>query len=266
MSENPALGLIENLIESIGKYKEELEQKRKEVEELASLIQQMVYGYDLNSGKIPPEFEKRFEFRTLLDKLHRAVECALHLIIKIEIAKKELAKRLSEQEEYKTPPQQIIVQTNPERAEESRRSKGFWESLFDYIKSRRQQEMEKEKELPDITENIKVRDMLEYGRQLLPSINELKTFYGKCFDKFRFFRSPEAYFDYHRQIEDFVSKLIGIIGSFTGAYIEMQKDESRRHSIEIAKSISVIAQAEAMTSAGQRVIVVPEDFRRRRLP
>jgi len=265
MSEGSALEKVSELIESIDKDKKALEEKIDEIDQIISKLQDMVYVPYKPNGEPPREFQQEAEFLKLMDALGDAAGLALDLVMSEEEKNLKSSELQTQPTEKGNAPQQIIVQAAPQQQSEEGKSKGLFASLFDYKKFKLKMQREAA-EKPRITESKEVRDVLEFGRQINPTINEIKNYFSQSLAHLRVYQDPELYFQLHEDLKTHISKLIGVIRSFVRAYTERRKRELDRTKVEVGKSMSGIAQAEAMTSAGQRVIVVPEDFRRRRLP
>jgi len=255
-NELEALSTVKNLLESIDKDKQKLDEELKKIEENVAVIEGLVYPkFD---GGVPREFVEEEKLLHSLDGLSNAVGYALQLVLEMERKIEPLQMATSEQEQKQSNSQQpIIVQagSSPPKPEK----KGFWSSLlggyFDYKTLRLQMEMQAKTEpSPTITQSQEVKDVLQFGRQIIPTLNEIKTWLkaGKC--RLYFFQDKAVYYYYHVELQAHLSKVIGIIRSFAKSCMEYRKKELDRLKIELGKAIASIAQAEAF-AAGQRQVL-----------
>jgi len=262
-NELEALSTVKSLLASIDADKQKLDDELVKIEVNVEKIEGLVYTkFD---GCIPREFVEEEELLRDLDGLSNAVGYALQLVLEMERQIEPL--RMETSEEEKSGNQQpIIVQAgNPNPAKPEK--KGFWSSLlggyFDYKTLKLQMEMQAKTEpSPTITQSQEVKDVLQFGRQIIPTLNEVKTWLkaGKC--RLYFFQDKAVYYYYHVELQAHLSKVIGIIRSFAKSCMEYRKKELDRLKIELGKAIASIAQAEAYAAGGRQVLEITQPVSR----
>ena len=254
-----ALSTVQKLLESIDADKRKLDEELAKIESKVADVERLVYG-EIRNGGVPAEFEKSDELLVLIDDLSNAVGYALQLVLEMERNIEPLRLEASEEEKKPAAPQQpVIVQATsnpPER-------KGFWSSLlggyYDYKKLQLQIELQqKTEQQPTITQSQEVKDVLQFGRQIIPTLNEIKTWFKGCKCRLYFFQDKSLYYYYHVELQAYLSKVIGIIRSFAKSCMEYRKKELDRLKIELGKAIAQIAQAEAFAAGQKQVIEIPQ--------
>jgi len=264
-NELEALSTVKSLLASIDADKQKLDDELGKIEANVEKIEGLVY--EKFDGGIPREFVEEEELLRDLDGLSNAIGYALQLVLEMERKIEPLQMATSEQEEQKqsNPQQPIIVQAGSNSAKPEK--KGFWSSLlggyFDYKTLKLQMEMQAKTEpSPTITQSQEVKDVLQFGRQIIPTLNEVKTWLkaGKC--RLYFFQDKAVYYYYHVELQAHLSKVIGIIRSFAKSCMEYRKKELDRLKIELGKAIASIAQAEAYAAGGRQVLEITQPVSR----
>lgn len=255
-----AFKTVKSLLDSIDADKKRLDEELAKIEGDVKNIEQLVYS-DFKDG-VPEEFANTDKLLGLLDSLSNAVGYALQLVLEMERKIEPLEKvALEEPNENVSPQQQpIIVQTGSSQKPEK---KGFWASLlggyFDYKTLRLQLEMQQKTEAkPTITQSQEIKDVLQFGRQIIPTLNEIKTWLKGCKCRLYFFNDRSLYYYYHVELQTYLSKVIGIIRSFAKSCMEYRKKELDRLKIELGKAVAQIATAEAYASGQRQIIEIPQ--------
>ncbi|MEM3622771.1 MAG: hypothetical protein QXR76_03255 [Candidatus Bathyarchaeia archaeon] len=254
-----AFKTVKSLLDSIDADKKRLDEELARIEGDVKNIEQLVYS-DFKDG-VPEEFAND-KLLGLLDSLSNAVGYALQLVLEMERRIEPLEEIAEESEKNPSPQQQqpIIVQAGSSQKPEK---KGFWASLlggyFDYKTLRLQLEMQQKIEAkPTITQSQEVKDVLQFGRQIIPTLNEIKTWLKGCKCRLYFFQDHSLYYYYHVELQAYLSKVIGIIRSFAKSCMEYRKKELDRLKIELGKAVAQIATAEAYASGQRQVIEIPQ--------
>lgn len=256
-----ALSTVQRLLESIDADKQKLDGELGKIEGKVTDIEKLVYA-EIKDGGVPLEFAESDKLLVLIDDLSNAVGYALQLVLEMERKVEPLHMESLGEEEKKPspPPQPVIVQAGSNPKPEK---KGFWSSLlggyYDYKTLKLQLEMQqKTEQQPTITQSQEVKDVLQFGRQIIPTLNEIKTWFKGCKCRLYFFQDKSLYYYYHVELQSYLSKVIGIIRSFAKSCMEYRKKELDRLKIELGKAIAQIAQAEAFAAGQKQVIEIPQ--------
>lgn len=93
---------------------------------------------------------------------------------------------------------------------------------------------------PEITTS-KVKDILDYGRELLPEYNKLYEFYDKALKRLRFFDDAETVWNQRQEIVNEIVKITGVIRAFSRAVVEYRKERFGDRKVGVASGVMWLA-------------------------
>lgn len=253
-----AFRTVKSLLDSIDADKLKLDEELVKIEANVARIEQLVY---VDRDGIPGEFVSTDDLLRYIDVLSHAVGYAIQLVLEMErnIAPLEEALQQKPQSNPNPNPQPIIVQPQNQKPEK----KGFWSSLlggyYEYKTLRLQMEMQQKLESePTITKSQEIKDVLQFGRQIIPTLNEIKEWLKGCKCRLYFFHDKNVYYCYHVQLQAYLGKVLGIVQSFAKSCMEYRKKELDRLKIELGKAVAQIATAEAYATGQRQIIQIPQ--------
>jgi len=97
---------------------------------------------------------------------------------------------------------------------------------------------------PEITTS-KIKDVLDYGRELIPEFNKLYNFYDCGIKRVYFFSDAETVWNQRREIVNEVAKITGVIEAFSNAVVEYRKERFGDRKVGVAAGAMWLEAAKA---------------------
>jgi hypothetical protein len=227
-------------------------------------IREMIYppqSLKANATK-PAWLEKSDVFKTHLDHLAKGIGQALEYVRMMEKTKKNVT------------PDSILAQVQPESVEDEERSapvqmpqqpvnvfsgnmKGGGGGLGGFLAARENRKMvelylqsQKTVESPVVTVE-QVQDIVDYGKQLLPAINQVKNWLPGTLAECALFPDvPTLWWVFNEELSCHLGKYFGTLEAFCKAYTQYLKGVIDGRSVSMAKSLARIAEAQSMGGGG----------------
>jgi len=247
MSEELLAKYTEDIINSIGKDREDLESTVKKAEEKGTALMKLFF----KENKYP-EFDTPQKMWSGLADLSEQIGHALYMVLEVENKRAGLVKLVEEKgektKEKGENPHLITVQTSTQPVVQAPGG------LFGYMGQRTQagatkaiKKMEldymRQQGPPKIATEQRVLDILEFGRQLIPEFNRIHLYFQQCLDHLHFYDDDELKAFFHGELRTHLSKLTGIIRSFCRTVAEYRKAVLDEVKMALAKGMTEVVVA-----------------------